>query len=152
MKKYKEYTISEEDYLKVKHEADTLIKDNWEDTGLEDLKLNPDWSTYDAMYAAGLFGVYTVRKKSKLVGYLGILARNHPHYKDYIFASNDVLFLDKECRKGLVGYFLLKFCVEDLTKKGVNILLFNSTVDKPYDLILKRLGFKHQENLYMKKV
>jgi len=34
----------------------------------------------------------------------------------------------------------------------VNILLFNSTVDKPYDLILKRLGFKHQENLYMKKV
>lgn len=152
MKKYKDFVIDEEDYLKVKQEVDKLIQDNWEDTGIEGLKLNPDWSAYDVMYSAGMFGVYTVRKDNVLVGYLGVIARNHPHYKDYIFASNDVLFLDKECRKGLVGYFLLKFCVEDLIKKSVNVLLFNSTVDKPYDSILERLGFKHQENLYVRKV
>jgi GNAT superfamily N-acetyltransferase len=97
-----------------------------------------------------MIGVYTVRKDEKLVGYLVVLARNHPHYKDHIFASNDILFIDKEHRKGLVGYFLVKYVTEDLEKRGVSVLLFNTTVDKPYDPILKRLGFKHSEKLYTK--
>ena len=152
MFKYKDFTIQEEDFLKVRDEADELILRNWEDTGLEGLELNPDWSFYEAVYTAGMFGVYTVRKNTNLVGYLGIIAKNHPHYKETIFASNDVLFLDKEHRKGLVGYFLIKYCVEDLVKKGVEVLLFNTTVDKPYDPLLNKLGFKHLENLYIKKV
>ena len=151
MLKYRNLIIQEEDYLKLKPEANDLILKNWEDTGLEDLELDPDWSSYDVLYQAGCFGVYTARENNVLVGYLGVLARNHLHYKGSVFASNDVLFLDKDYRKGLAGYFLIKYSLEDLKKKGVDVFLFNSTVEKPYDPILKKLGFKHHENIYIKK-
>ena len=142
----------QEFYHQVKKELPDLIKLHWEEIALNKdvIKLNPDWEAYDALYYAGMIGVYTVRKDKKLVGYLVVLARNHPHYKDHIFASNDILFIDKEYRKGLVGYFLVKYVTEDLEKRGVSVLLFNTTVDKPYDPILKRLGFKHSEKLYTK--
>ena len=152
MQSIRGFKIQAEDYQEVKEEANELIYQNWDDTGYKEagIELNPDWEAYDALYYAGMIGVYTVRKDEKLVGYLVVLARNHPHYKDHIFASNDILFIDKEHRKGLVGYFLVKYVTEDLEKRGVSVLLFNTTVDKPYDPILKRLGFKHSEKLYTK--
>jgi GNAT superfamily N-acetyltransferase len=148
----KGFKIQREGFDDVKHEFDSLVIKNWEDTGLKKygLNLNPDWTAYEVMNQAGLIGVYTVRKDTDLVGYLVVLARAHPHYKDHVFASNDILFIDKEHRKGLLGYFLIKYVVEDLEKLGVSVLLFNTTVEKPYDPILKRLGFDLTEKLYMK--
>ena len=61
MLKYRNLIIQEEDYLKLKPEANDLILKNLEDTGLEDLELDPDWSLYDVLYQAGCFGVYTAR-------------------------------------------------------------------------------------------
>ncbi|MDC0135763.1 hypothetical protein OAI26_03680 [Sulfitobacter sp.] len=152
MQQIKGFKIQREDFDDVKHEFDSLVIKNWEDTGLKKygLNLNPDWAAYEVMNQAGLIGVYTVRKDTDLVGYLVVLARAHPHYKDHVFASNDILFIDKEHRKGLLGYFLIKYVVEDLEKLGVSVLLFNTTVEKPYDPILKRLGFDLTEKLYMK--
>lgn len=152
MLQYKDFLIQEEDYLKVKDDVDELILKNWEDTGIEGIELDPDWEAYDVIYRAGMFGVYTLRRNNKLVGYLGVMARKHPHYRKTTFASNDMFFIDKDHRKGLAGYYLLKYCTEDLEKKGVSVLLFNTTVEKPYDPLLKRLGFSHLENLYIKKV
>lgn len=152
MQQIKDFKIQREDFSVVQHEVDELVHKNWEDTGFGKygLNLNPDWAAYEAMNNAGLLGVYTVRKNEDLVGYLVVVARSHPHYKDHVFASNDILFIDKDHRKGLVGYFLVKYVVEDLKKLGVSVLLFNTTIDKPYDPILNRLGFEPTEKLYVK--
>ncbi len=152
MQQTRDIKYQREDFNVVRHEVDELVHKNWEDTGFSKhgLKLNPDWDVYEAIDRAGLLGVYTVRKQDSLIGYLVVVVRKHPHYKDHIFASNDILFIDKEHRKGLVGYFLVKYVVEDLKKLGASVLMFNTTVDKPYDPILNRLGFEPAEKLYMK--
>lgn len=152
MQQIKDFKIQREEFKNVKDEVDELIHKNWEDTGFGryGLNLDPDWDTYDLIDSLHMLGVYTVRKKEELVGYLTVIAKNHPHYKNHIFASNDILFIDKEHRKGLLGYFLVKYVVEDLKKLGVDVLLFNTTIEKPYDPILERLDFDPVEKLYVK--
>lgn len=143
-----------EDFYKVREEVDELFYKHWEEIALnkDKIKLNPDWSFYETVYLAGNLGIYTARAGEKLVGYFVVIARPHPHYKDHLFAVNDIIFIDQEYRKGLVGYKLIKFVENDLKKMGVSVLAVNTKVHKPFDSVLERLGFENTERLYTKYI
>ena len=87
-----------------------------------------------------------------MVGYFVIIARQHPHYKDHIFAANDIVYIDPDYRKGLAGYFLIKYAEKDLKKRGVSVLVVNTKVHKPFDAVLERLGFENVERIYSKYI
>ena len=146
------FKYAREDFYVVKQEADELFYKHWEEIALnkDKIKLNPDWSFYETVYNSGNLGVYTVRKDAKLVGYFFVVASSHPHYKDHIFANNDIVYIDPDYRKGLVGFKLIKFVEEDLKKMGVSVLTVSTTVHKPFDAVLERLGFENTERLYSK--
>jgi len=152
MQSIKGFKIQKEDFFKVKKEVDELFYKHWEEIAVnkDKIKLNPDWSFYEALYEQGSLGVYTIRYSEKLVGYFVVIARNHPHYQDHVFVSNDILFIDPDYRKGLAGYFLIKYVEKDLKKRGVSVLLINTKVHKPFDPVLKRLGFEKIERIYSK--
>lgn len=143
-----------EDFYKVKREVDELFYNHWEEIAVnkDKIKLNPDWSFYEAIYTSGNLGIYTVRDKEKLVGYFIVIAKPHPHYKDHLFAVNDILYLDPNYRKGLVGYKMIKFVEEDLKKMGVSVLAVNTKVHKPFDPLMERLGFDLTERVYTKYI
>lgn len=146
------FEIKQEDFNSARGEVDNLFYKHWEEIALnkDKIKLNPDWTFYEAVYNAGNLGIYTARKDKALVGYFIIIARPHPHYKDHTFAVNDVLFIEPEHRKGLLGYFLIKYAEKDMKKKGVSVLTINTKVSKPLDVVLERLGFKNIEKVYSK--
>ena len=148
------FKYAREDFHKVRGEVDELFYKHWEDIALnkDKIKLNPDWSFYEALYTSGILGVYTVRNDGKLVGYFIVIARPHPHYKDHIFAVNDIIYIDPDYRKGLVGYKLIKFVEDDLKKMGVSVFAVNTKVHKPFDAVLERLGFENTERLYTKYI
>jgi|TARA_R110000851_G_scaffold146318_1_gene285989 GNAT superfamily N-acetyltransferase len=148
------FNYSREDFYKVKEEVDELFYKHWEEIALnkDKIKLNPDWSFYEALYTSGNLGVYTVRKDEQLVGYFIVVARPHPHYKDHLFAVNDIIYIDPKYRKGLVGFKLIKFVEQDLKKMGVSVLAVNTKVHKPFDAVLERLGFENTERLYTKYI
>lgn len=141
-----------DDFSVVKSEIDYLIKKNWEDlaTDKDKIKLNPNWGFYETLNSAGYLGIYTARSDGKLVGYFIAVATEHPHFRDHIFASNDVLYLDPDYRKGLAGYRLIKFVEDDLRAKGVSALTITTKVHKPFDPVLERLGFNLAERVYSK--
>lgn len=141
-----------EDFNIVRHEVDTLFYKHWEEIAInkDKIKLNPDWGFYEALYSQGLLGVYTVRHSGKLVGYFVVIAKSHPHYKDHLFAVNDIIYIDPDFRKGPVGLKLIKFAESDLKSKGVSVLAVNTKVHKPFDAVLERLGFTNTERLYTK--
>jgi GNAT superfamily N-acetyltransferase len=116
-----------EDLYEVKDEAAHLLEKHWEEIALnkEKIKLNPDWNAYDAMYKSGQLGIYTARKNGKLIGYFVVVATPSLHYKDHLFAVNDIIYLDPEHRKGFVGIKLIKFAEEDLKKFGVSVFTIN---------------------------
>lgn len=133
-------------------EAQSLIEMHWEDIALnkDRIKLNPDWERYHALEEAGAFKIFTARSDDKLVGYFAVLVDYNPHYKDHLFAVNDVIYLHPDYRKGLVGLKLIKFAEECLKEDGVSVLTINTKVHKPFDKLLSRLGFGLAERVYSK--
>lgn len=133
-------------------EAEVLIHKHWEEIALnkDKIKLNPDWEMYSLLESKGALKIFTARNDKTLIGYFVVFVSKHIHYKDHIFASNDLLFLNEEFRKGLTGVKLIKFAEKCLKEDGVSVLTINTKVHKPFDIIMNKLGFTLVERLYSK--
>jgi GNAT superfamily N-acetyltransferase len=148
------FEYSRENFSDVRNDIEVLLEKHWEEIALNKskIKLNPDWDTYLSLYEAGQLGIYTARKDKKLVGYFIVVAAPNPHYKDHIFAVNDIIYLDPEYRKGFVGVKLIKYAEKNLKELGVSVLAINTKVHKPFDSLMERLGFSLIERVYSKYI
>lgn len=135
-------------------EAEVLIHKHWEEIALnkDKLKLNPDWEMYSLLESSGALKIFTARNDKTLIGYFVVFVSKHIHYKDHLFANNDLLFLDKTFRKGLTGVKLIKFAEKCLKDDGVSVLNINTNVHKPFDVIMNKLGFNLIERIYSKYI
>lgn len=133
-------------------ESKVLIKEHWEEIALnkEKIKLNPDWEAYRLLEEHGKIKIFTAREDSNLIGYFVVFVDRHIHYKDHLFAVNDIIFLKEEYRKGFVGGKLIKFAEKCLKEDGVSVLSINTKVHKPFDGLMDFLGFKLIERVYSK--
>jgi hypothetical protein len=129
----------------VEEDIKYLIELHWDEIALnkDSIKLNPDWDAYSSLEKQGKLKVFTSREGGLLVGYFVVVLGTNIHYKDHMFANNDVIYLHKDYRKGFAGIRLIK---ED----GVSVLTINIKVHKPFDKVLERLKFKHIERVYSK--
>jgi GNAT superfamily N-acetyltransferase len=145
-------TYQQEFLVTTEKDARPLLEKHWQEIAVnkEHIKLNPDWEAYADLEASGNLKIFTARDGSALVGYFVVFVRNHIHYKDHLFAHNDILFLSEPYRKGFTGIKLIKFAEECLKADGVSVLTINTKTHKPFDGVLQRLGFNHVENIYSK--
>lgn len=129
-----------------------LIEDHWKEIAInkQQIKLNPDWATYEALEKSGQLSIFTARINKKLVGYFVTISTPNPHYRDHVFAANDVLYLCKTARRGWTGIKLIKFAEQCLKSDGVSVMSVNTKVHRPFDSILKRCGFEQAERVYLK--
>ena len=140
-------TYQEETYEDVKKEIIPLLVEHWKEIGTLDkdtAKLKPNWTWYKTLSDKGFLYVATVRKDTKLIGYCVCIIAPHIHYTDIMVAENDILFLKKEYRKGLVGYKLLKYTVSKLKKK-VQLITIGTKVKYNFGSVLTKLGFELTE-------
>jgi len=136
----------------VRSDAEPLIKLHWDEIALnqDKIKLNPDWEAYQKLEDDNRLKIFTARSGKQLVGYFVVILGANIHYKDHIFASNDIIYLHKDYRKGFVGIRLIKFAEKCLKDDGVSVLLINTKIHRPFDKLLERLKFKPIERVYSK--
>jgi GNAT superfamily N-acetyltransferase len=136
------------------NDAQGLFKLHWDDLALNKdvIKLNPNYEAYEAAEKAGILKIFTARADGILVGYFAALVQSGLHYQDHIFAHNDVLFLHKSHRKGMMGAKLIRFAENCLKQDGVSMLFINTKVHAPFDPLLKRMKYQHVENIYSKRL
>ena len=135
-------------------DAQELLKDHWEEIALnkEKIALNPDWEAYEKLEDDGKLKVFTARDNNKLIGYFVVIVGVNPHYKDHLFAINDIIYLDKDYRKGFTGIKIIKFAEKCLKEDGVSVLSINTKVHKPFDRVMVYLGFRPIERIYSKYI
>lgn len=141
-----------ENLAKVRREIEPLLMEHWNEIALNKdiIKLNPDWREYARLDELNALRIYTARKDGELMGYFVIMVSRSLHYKDHLFANNDIVFLTKPARKGLTGLKLVKFAIESLKAEGVTKLHINTKTHQPFDPIMARLGFEEIETVFSK--
>jgi GNAT superfamily N-acetyltransferase len=143
----------QEFYHQVKKELPDLIKLHWEEIALNKdvIKLNPDWEAYQEGEKQNKNKCFTARHDGKLVGYFVVCVHRNLHYKDHLYATNDIIFLHPDYRKGFMGIKLIKFAEKCLKIDKISVLIINSKTHKPFDAILSRMGYSHIENVFSKR-
>src|SRR2546425_11802221 len=97
-----------------------LFKRHWEEIArFKDIPLAPDRDKYEAIEAAGCFHAFTARENGKLIGYVGFFVGPHMHYSGSVQATQDVLYVAPEHRRGRVGIRLIFFASDALRAEGV---------------------------------
>jgi len=136
----------------VESDIKPLLEKHWEEIALnkDRIKLNPDWEAYDKLEREGKLSIFTARDAGTLVGYFVVISATHIHYKDHVFASNDIIYLSPEYRKGFVGIRLIKFAEKCLREDGVSVFLINMKEHRPFSKVVERLGFNLTETIYSK--
>ena len=147
MIKYQQEFLSQ-----MQSDIEPLLELHWKEIALnqDKIKLNPDWDAYHNLELTGNLKIFTARSGEELVGYFVVMLNNNIHYKDHVFASNDVIYLHKDYRKGFAGIRLIKFAEKCLKEDGVSVLLINTKSHKPFDKVLERLKFKPIERVFSK--
>ena len=142
--------FSLENLARVRHEIEPLIKQHYDEIALNKdiINLNPDWEGYARLDSINALRIYTARKDDELMGYFVVIVSKSLHYRDHLFANNDIIFLTKPARKGLTGVKLIKYAIDSLAAEGITKLHINTKAHQPFDAILERLNFEEIERVY----
>lgn len=137
----------------VKEEIQPLLEKHWKEIALyPDILLNPDWERYAGVEEHGALRIYTIRNDGTLVGYAVFFVLPSPHYKDSLQAGEDILFLDASLRGHFVGVRFMKFCEEELTKEGVQVVRHHTKAKFSFAPLLEHLGYELEDLVYAKRL
>lgn len=134
-------------------EARPLLVAHWREIArYPDIPLAPDIQGYRAIEDSGQLRCYTVRDDERLVGYAVFIVRPNPHYCGSIQASQDVLFLDPQYRRGMAGVRLIRFAEEQLRTEGVQVIYHHAKRTNRVGELLLRLGYELVDEVYAKRL
>ena len=136
----------------VRPNIDGLLDLNYDELTLnkQAIKLNPDWAKYAQLEQDNKLVIFTVRHHDVLVGYSFFIVDTHLHYKDLVVANNDVLFIHREYRQGMLGIKFLKFC--DANLHYVDKIVWHVKDSNDFKPILHRMGYNNEDTLVGKIV
>jgi GNAT superfamily N-acetyltransferase len=131
-----------------------LIKEHWDEvmTYGEFEPIEPLWEIYRMLEKAGNLISFVARKDGGVIGYAVFHLQPNMHSRNIKTASNDVVFLKKECRKGGVGKSFLEYCDEQLEKLGVNMIIWFVKPKPDFSGVLKAMGYHHQTSSYARYI
>ena len=141
-------TIQRESVNQCIDDIQPLLKKHWQEVALHQdiIALDPDYDRYRAIETAGKLVVIAARDGQILIGYSVFVLHNHIHYIDCFMATNDVLFLDKEYRKGTTaGIRLLRESEAILKGLGVHRVMWHIKPKNDWSAILSRMGYEQEE-------
>lgn len=112
------------------------------------IKLNPDIDKYKFMQQNNVLKNICVYNESKLIGYCVLFCTPHPHYKDDVFVSVDVFYVDPEYRSGTIGIRLIKETEKVARSIGASVLLYHTKISHPtLEKMIHKLGYNKLEHI-----
>ena len=137
-----------------------MLFDHWQEVGLDhdEVPLAPNWAEYREHERVGRHRVIAMREFGELVGYNAFFVNKSLNYRHTLFATNNVIWVKPEKRKGMAGIRLLRDSEKLLKGIGavkifyhikVHVLLGARQSGTMGDILL-RLGYRRIEECYSK--
>ena len=118
----------------------------------EGMELGPDISIFKAGEAGGILRIFSVRKRGFLVGYNVFIVAMDPHFKGDKIANQDLIFIERDERKGMLGYRFMKWCDQQLKDEGVKFIFQRLNVQRNHGAILLRMGYEPIDMVYRRRI
>jgi len=143
-------------------EVALLFEEHWDEVALNKrvMQLDPHWKRYYALeeqgmlLILGMFAVQTHPSVETLIGYSVNLVIEHMHYAGLRYCQNDLLFVDKNWRRGRRGLQLILATEAKARERGARMMTWHAK-DRP-ELVLKdvlpRMGYGVQDIIYSKEL
>lgn len=115
------------------------------------MQLDPDVETYTILEERGRLISLGLYEGDQLIGYsVNIVARNL-HY-DLIMCQNDVLYVQRDWRKGSTGLRLMTATEEAARVAGCDMMLWHAKQNTNLQHILPRRGYRVQDIIFSKEL
>lgn len=114
--------------------------------------LDPDYDRYLALERADAIRCYTIREEGRIIGYWVFFLTPHLHYKSDKFAINDIVYVEPEWRLPGVTPSAFVYVEDQLRAEGASVITYHMKVYKPFESMLKGLGYDHLEHQYGKYI
>lgn len=131
-------------------EIGPLLVRHWHEVAhYADIPLAPRWDRYRALADTGALRVYTARIDGQLVGYSVHFVAPSLHYGTALTASEDLVFVAPEYRKGRLGYGLIQFADAQLRADGVQVGYRHVKLkpDLDFSPLLERMGYENIDRI-----
>lgn len=147
-------TYQQEDLNDIREELEPLLVEHYHEVAMyqDKIDLNPDWKGYELLSMANALHVYTARANQELIAYTVNIVQPNMHYKDHVYAVNDVIYVDPQYRHTEVAETLIQNSEELLKELGVSVMTFHMKTFKTFEALMDHLDFDKAEYLYMKYI
>jgi GNAT superfamily N-acetyltransferase len=130
-----------------------LLERHWREIAhYQDIPLEPDRQGYATAERNGNLRIFTLRRDDELIGYAVYFVRQNLHYKSSKQASQDILFLAPEYRRGRLGMHLIEFSDECLGDEGVQATYHHVKAAHNFGPLLERMGYQLVDLIYAKRL
>jgi len=134
-------------------ELDPLLRDQWDEMQtVEGLKFSPNYMLYIYLETINQALLMTARDEGKLVGFLGVLLKQHPHAQETLNAYEETFYLKPEYRKSGAGRKMIKFMLAALQSQRVHSFYIHENDTIPTGKLYKSMGFKPKFTIYVRTV
>ncbi|MDE2097903.1 MAG: GNAT family N-acetyltransferase [Patescibacteria group bacterium] len=143
-------TYTKETFRDLMPELPELFWHHWDEL-YDDKELMPldvDWLGYLHTEATGKLHILTARDGENLVGYAFIYAGNNKQSKGVTVAATEHFYLKPEYRKGTEGWIFLNKITEMARDLGAKKLYIVQKSKGSIAPLLKRKGFKPEEETF----
>ena len=117
-----------------------------------DMKLNPSWDIYKILEERGKLKYIIAREDNIIVGYSLYIIDYNMHYKDFVFATEDVFYVINDKRGSRIGIKLVKYSEKLLKEMGVDVITHHAKFTNRFGQFLEKLGYKKTETMLAKRI
>lgn len=109
---------------------EALLRDHWREIAHDRdvIELAPDWDEYLKAEREGRFVAFSLRDDDALIGYNCFYVLRSMHYRNAIFATNDVIYLRPD-RRGADGVLLILEAEKALRAMGTAKIFYHVKTD-----------------------
>lgn len=146
-------TYQRETLSQARPDGEPLLLRHWQEIAhYLDIPYAPRWDGYENLERAGILRIFTARLDGQLVGYCVFTVAHSMHYATSLEASEDVLFVAPEQRKGRVGIKLIEFSDTVLKLEGVQLVRRHVKFAHDFGPLLERLRYEPIDRIYGKRL
>lgn len=118
-----------------------------------DMNLNPDWDMYRSVERRNNLVLLVARDEDDMiVGYAAFLLNLNPHYKDFLYAIEDVFYVVQDNRGSRIAVNMIKKSEKILKAKGVDTIVHHAKFTNTFAPFLEKLGYKQTEVMLAKRL